>query len=379
MQKSGQELYGIKAGRDQVIVRTSVIGIVANLLLAGFKAAVGLASNSIAVVLDAVNNLSDALSSVITIVGTKLAGKSPDKKHPLGHGRIEYLSELIIAAIVLYAGLTSLIESIEKIVHPDTPDYSVTGLVIIASAVVVKLFLGHFVKRTGERVHSGSLVASGEDALFDAILSASVLGSAIVFLLSGFSLEAYVGVVISVFIIKSGIEIVLDTLNEILGKRVEKEYLDKLRKTICEEEKVSGAYDLILHNYGPERFYGSVHVEVPADMTAGEIDVLERRIAERVFREHGVLLTGIGIYSVDVSNEETRALRAGITKIVSSFEGVLQMHGFHADLAEKIVNFDVILDYGLKDRYEIFARLCQTVQEAYPEYQIRPVMDIDVL
>lgn len=379
MAEEKKELLGIKQNRDSVIVRTSIIGIVANVFLALFKAVVGLASNSIAVVLDAVNNLSDALSSVITIVGTKLAGRSPDKKHPLGHGRIEYLSELIIAAIVLYAGLTALIESVKKIITPETPDYSVTALVIIASAVVVKLLLGTYVKRTGERVHSGSLVASGQDALFDAILSASVLGSAVVFLLTGLSLEAYVGVLISVFIIKSGIEIVLDTLNEILGKRVEKEYLDELRKTICEEECVTGAFDLILHNYGPEKFYGSVHVEVPSTMTAEEIDLLERRIAERVYLKHGVLLTGIGIYSMDVTNDEVKELRSGITRVVSSHEGVLQIHGFHVDLEKKAVNFDVILDYALKNREEIFAAICSDVQKAYPDYTIRPVLDIDVL
>ena len=180
--------------RDQLIVRTSIIGIVANLFLAAFKAAVGLLSRSIAVTLDAVNNLSDALSSVITIIGTKIANRQPDKKHPLGHGRTEYLSAMIVAAIVLYAGVTSLVESIKKIIHPETPDYSVVSLIIIASAVAVKLILGRYVKAQGQKANSGALIASGEDARFDAILSASVLASAVIFLLTGLSLEAWVGV-----------------------------------------------------------------------------------------------------------------------------------------------------------------------------------------
>ncbi|MBQ9464458.1 MAG: cation diffusion facilitator family transporter, partial [Lachnospiraceae bacterium] len=161
--------------RDRIIVRTSVIGILANVFLAAFKAVIGLLSNSIAVVLDAVNNLSDALSSVITIVGTKLAGKRPDKKHPLGYGRIEYLSAMIVSAIVLYAGITSLVESIKKIIHPETPDYSRVSLIIIAAAVIVKIILGRFVKARGEKAGSQALVASGKDATFDAVLSASVL------------------------------------------------------------------------------------------------------------------------------------------------------------------------------------------------------------
>ena len=149
--------------RDKIIVRTSVVGIVTNVLLAAFKAAVGLAANSIAVVLDAVNNLSDALSSIITIVGTKLSGKLPDKKHPLGYGRIEYLSAMIVAGIVLYAGITAFVESVKKIIRPETPEYGTISLVIIAVAVVVKIVLGRYVKAQGKRVNSGALVASGSD------------------------------------------------------------------------------------------------------------------------------------------------------------------------------------------------------------------------
>lgn len=237
--------------RDKVIVRTSVVGIVTNVLLAAFKAVVGFLSNSIAVTLDAVNNLSDALSSIITIVGTKLASRHPNKKHPFGYGRIEYLSAMIVSGIVLYAGITSLVESIKKIIEPDVPDYSMVSLIIIGTAVVVKVILGRYVKAKGEEVHSGSLVASGSDALFDAILSLSVLVTAIVFLVTGLSLESYVGVVISVFIIKSGIEMMRETLNEILGIRADKETTDKIKKIMASEPEVRGAYDLVMFNFGP--------------------------------------------------------------------------------------------------------------------------------
>jgi len=162
------------AERERVIVRTSIIGIVANVLLVAFKAVVGLAANSIAIVLDAVNNLTDALSSVITILGTKLAGKSPDRDHPLGHGRYEYLSAMVIVAIVLYAGITSLVESVRKIIEPEVADYSFVTLVIVAAAVVVKIVLGRYVSAKGKQVDSGSLIASGKDALFDSAISASV-------------------------------------------------------------------------------------------------------------------------------------------------------------------------------------------------------------
>ena len=364
--------------RDAVIVRTSIIGIIANIFLAAFKAAVGILSNSIAVVLDAVNNLSDVLSSVVTIAGTKLAGKKPDKKHPLGYGRVEYLSAMIVAAIVLYAGITSLVESIKKIIDPETPDYSAVSLIIIGSAVFVKIFLGIYVKKKGQSVNSGSLIASGSDALFDAILSASVLVSAIIFMLTGISLEAYVGVLISAFIIKSGVEMLAETLDEILGKRVDRDYLAKIRKTICEDELVTGAYDLILHSYGPEKYIGSVHVEVPDTLTANEIDVMERRIAGNVYQKHGVLMAGIGIYSVNHDNEEIGEMRKTISEIIMSHEGALQTHGFFVDMENKTINFDVIIDYGFDKREELFEHIYDDVRKAYPEYEIFMNLDIDI-
>ncbi len=377
MSKRPAGIQELQMTRDHVIVRTSVIGIIANVFLAGFKAVVGLVSHSIAVTLDAVNNLSDALSSVITIVGTKLAGRKPDKKHPLGYGRIEYLSAMIVAAIVLYAGITSFVESVKKIIHPEAADYSAVSLIIIASAVVVKLLLGRYVKAQGEKVNSGSLVASGSDALFDAILSASVLLSAVIFMLTGLSLEAYVGVVISCFIIKSGIEMLCETLDDILGSRVDRELIAEIRKTVCEDEAVSGAYDLILHAYGPEKYYGSVHVEVPDTMTADEIDKMERRIAENVYQKHGVAMTGIGIYSVNTKNDEVKEMRSNIRHIISGREGVLQTHGFYVDLEQKIISMDVILDFALEDREKTFAGIREDIQKAYPDYSLRIAMDID--
>ncbi len=363
--------------REKIIIRTSIIGILANIVLASFKAVVGILTNSIAVTLDAVNNLSDALSSVVTIIGTKLAGKKPDKKHPLGYGRIEYLSTMIIAAIVLYAGITSMTESIDKIINPEVADYSTASLIIIASAVVVKIVLGRYVKGVGEKVNSGSLIASGKDALFDAILSASVLASAFIYIYFDISLEAYVGAAISIFIIKSGIEMIRDSVDDILGKRAEKEFSDGIKATLCRDERVSGAYDLILHSYGPDRLIGSVHVEVPGEMTASEIDSLERDLAKEVYLEHGVVLAGIGIYASDAS-EASSAMRSEITRIVMSHDGVLQMHGFRVDTDRKVINLDVIIDYALEDREALFAQIRQEILSKFPDYDIEMVLDIDV-
>ena len=363
--------------RDRVIIQTSVIGILTNVLLSAFKAVIGILSKSIAVTLDAVNNLSDALSSIITIVGTKLASKLPDKKHPLGYGRIEYLSAMIVSGIVLYAGITSLVESVKKIIHPETPDYSPVSLVIIAVAVVVKIVLGRFVKARGEKVNSGSLVASGSDALFDAVLSASVLLSAVIFMLTGVSLEAYVGVIISCFIIKSGIEMMKETLDEILGVRADKETTDSIKRLLTEEKEVRGAYDLILYNYGPDRNYASVHLELPDTMTVDEVDRLTRKLEAKVFRETGVILAGVGVYSYNTGDNEAARLQKEVRKMVLAHDWALQLHGFYADPEAKTMRFDVVMSFDIRPK-EGLKILYEELQKAYPGYTLEIVPDVDV-
>jgi cation diffusion facilitator family transporter len=362
--------------RDSVIIRTSVIGILTNVFLAAFKAVVGIVSHSIAVTLDAVNNLSDALSSIITIVGTKLAGKSPDKKHPLGHGRVEYLSAMIVSGIVLYAGITSAVESVKKIIHPEAAEYSTVSLIIIAVAIAVKLILGKYVKKQGEMVNSGSLVASGSDATFDAILSASVLASAIIFLTTGISLEAWVGVVIAVFIIRSGIEMVTETLDDILGKRADSDVTVRIKRILSEEPEVRGAYDLFLYNYGPDRDYGSVHIELPDTMTVEEVDRLTRRLEAKVYDQTGVVLTGIGVYSYNTSGEAVK-LRSEVTKRVMAHDWALQIHGFYFDMESREVRFDVVMSFDI-DHGEGVKILTEEMQEAFPDYHFIVVPDIDI-
>lgn len=289
--------------REKIVIKTSVIGIITNIFLAAFKAGIGLLSNSIAIVLDAVNNISDAGSSIITIVGTKLAGKAPDKKHPFGHGRIEYLSAMMIAVIILYAGTTSLIESVKQIIKPETPDYNPTSLIIIAVAVVVKIVLGAYVKKVGEKVKSDSLVNSGADATLDAVISFSTLVAAVIFMVFNLALEAYLGAVIALIIIKSGIEMLRGTISQLLGEQNDLEVAKAIKKTVMGFKNVLGVYDLILNNYGPNRWNGSLHIEVPDTLSVVELDQLLREISVKVVKEHRVLLTAIGVYSVNTKDE----------------------------------------------------------------------------
>lgn len=364
--------------RERVIVRTSIIGIVANVMLVAFKAVVGLAANSIAIVLDAVNNLTDALSSVITILGTKLAGKKPDRDHPLGHGRYEYLSAMVIVAIVLYAGITSLIESVRKIIAPEVADYSTVTLVIVAAAVIVKIVLGRYVSAKGRAVDSGSLVASGKDALFDAAISASVLAAALIYLGTGISLEAYVGVVISIVIIKAGVDMLRETLDDILGHRPEGELSTGIKRTVCEDPDVLGAYDLLLDSYGPDLTIGAIHVEVPDTMTAAQIDAMTRRLQASVYEKHHIALATVGIYSRNTTDDELVEMRSAITRVVMDHDGVLQMHGFYADSEQRVASFDVIIDFDVKERDELYAHIVQDVQNLYPDYTFNITLDRDL-
>ena len=364
--------------RDQIIIRTSVIGILANLFLSGFKAGVGLLSGSIAIVLDAVNNLSDALSSVITIIGTKLANRRPDKAHPFGHGRIEYLSAIIISVIVLYAGVTSLIESVKKIIAPSVPDYSAAGLIIIAAAVAVKLLLGRYVKGVGEKVNSGALVDSGKDAVLDSVISASTLVAALIFMLSGVSLEAWLGAVISLVIVKSGVEMLQESLSQILGERPDSELSKAIKRTVSEFPGVYGAYDLVLHNYGPNTMIGSVHIEVDDVMTADRLDALERDITQAVIEQYHVILAGIGVYSHNTRDDMAAQILTDVRKIAMSHDYVLQMHGFYTDEAEKLIRFDIIVDYAAPSVEAIHRHIVEHVKELYPDYDVRVQLDVDI-
>ena len=366
-----------EASREKTIVKTSIIGIIANVFLAGFKAVIGLMTNSIAIVLDAVNNISDAGSSLITIVGTKLAAKEPDKKHPFGYGRIEYLSAMIISVIVLYAGITSFVESVKQIIHPETPEYNAVSLIIVAVAVVVKILLGRYVKGVGVKVNSDSLINSGEDATLDSIISASTLVAAGIFLIFHISLEAWLGAIISLIIIKSGIEMLRDTISQILGERNDTELAKAIHDTVVSFPGVEGAYDLVLNNYGPDAWNGSIHIEVPDTYSADRLDQMIREIMMKVYSEHHVILTAVGVYSVNTKDEETIQTKKKVEEIVFANAFVRQMHGFYLTKDEKKIRFDIVISFDAKDRRAVYTDVVAAVQKAFPDYSLQVAMDTD--
>ena len=284
---------------------------------------------------------------------------------------------MAISMLVLYAGITAFVESVKKIIHPDTPDYSAVALVIVAVAVVVKIVLGRYVKHTGEKVHSDSLINSGEDATLDSVISASTLVAAAIYLLFHISLEAWLGAVIAAVIIKSGIEMLGDTLSKILGERADAQLARDIKTTINSYPEISGAYDLVLHNYGPDSYNGSVHIEVPDTLSADDLDKLIRKVTLDVIHKHDVILTAIGVYSYNTKDPEAAAAREKVSKIATSNPYVLQMHGFYLDKAEKTLRFDIVVSFDAPDRRQVYHDVCEKVQNEYSDYTLHVAMDTD--
>ena len=360
--------------RSKEIIRTSWIGIVANVLLAGFKAVVGVLSSSVAIVMDAVNNLSDALSSVITIVGTKLSQRPADRKHPFGFGRIEYFSAIIIAVIVLSAGITSLIESVKKIFDPTEPEYTTTTLAVIVVAIVVKLLLGQYVKRKGEHLKSDALIASGSDALFDAIITLATLVSAGVMLLWGVSLDGILGALISVVIIKAGVEMLASPVNELLGTSIPAELTGEIKKEVSDFEGVRGVFDLILHNYGPDVRIGSLHINVYDTMSAHEIHALTRKISTCMFERHGIIMT-VGVYAVATGNNRRAELQSKVIQTLIAHKEIVQVHGFLFSEKDQMLSVDIVPDISVHNDAALVSQLTGEIQPLVPDMQVVIVVD----
>ncbi len=366
--------------RDKTIIRTSIIGIIGNILLVGFKATVGFIAGSISIVMDAVNNLTDALSSVITIIGTKLSNKRPDKKHPFGHGRVEYITSTLIAALILFAGGLAIYESILSIIdyfkNGTMPDYSVVSLIIIGVAVLIKASIGIFFRIQGKRVDSDALKASGMDALFDAILSTATLIGAIFSYTLGWYVEGYLGILIGLFIIKTGIEVLRESISNIIGERYDAEETKQIMADILSVPGVKGAYDLILNSYGHKRNIGSVHIGVDSNLTAVQVQTIERMINAIMYEKHHTIMT-VGIYADNIDTKESKEIRESLTKILQSHQHILQMHGFFVEVEQKLCNFDLVVSFDEKYPEDLVATIRNEIAELYPDFTFIVNLDRD--
>ena len=350
--------------RNQQIIRTSVVGISANLFLAAFKAVAGWVAGSVAIVMDAINNLSDALSSVITIVGTKLSEKPADRNHPFGYGRVEYFSALIISVIVLSTGILSLVESVKKIFHPTQPTYTAITLVIIIMAIVVKIVLGWYVKKQGVKLQSNALEASGADATFDAVVTLSTLVSAGIMLITNINLDGILGSIISLVIIKAGIEMIGAPVGQLLGKSISRD--------MKQFAGVLGVYDVILNYYGPNAIIGSLHVSVPESMTARRIHGLTRSITKLLYDKYHIIVT-VGIYAVSDHGKDGE-LQKSVMNFLKSYPHIEQVHGYFHLEEKHTITFDVVPDDTIHDDNAFHFQLLQAIRKVYPEY----IFDIDI-
>lgn len=362
--------------RNKKIIRVSIVGILANVLLAAFKALVGLLSGAIAILMDAVNNLSDALSSVITIVGTKLSARPADQKHPFGHGRVEYLSAIVISLIVIAAGVTSLVESVKKIINPTTPSYTTLTLVVIIVAIAVKLVLGMFVKGQGKALKSDALIASGADALFDAIVTLSTLVSAGIMLIWNVNLDGIFGTVISLVIVKAGVEMLASPLGELLGTRISPEFAQQLKDKALSFEGVYGVYDIIVNNYGPNTLIGSLHISVAENATARELHLLTRSMSEAFYRDFGIIMT-IGIYAVYTGDTPMARLQKAVVQASNDHPGVAQAHAFYYYAEKSLITIDLVPDESVKDIQAFADTMNQFLHEQFPEHKFFVVVDFN--
>ncbi len=362
--------------REQKIVKISLQGIGMNISLVLLKAVVGFLSNSIAIILDAINNLSDAVSAVITIVGAKLSSKAPDREHPFGHGRIEYFSAVIIAVLVLSAGIFSLRESIIKVVEPAEVHYTWLTLVAVIIAIFVKFIFGKYAEKNGKEIDSQSLIATGADAYMDAVLSFSTLVGAVINMIWGFKIEGYLGIVISILIIKAAVGILRETIDSMIGQRADSELTKKIKERINNFDGVLGTYDLMLHNYGPSMLVGSAHIEVSDSLTAREIHILTRKISKVLYEEFEVFLT-LGIYASNNSGI-AKEIKSKLENIIHEEKDVIQSHGLYVDDEKKEVSFDLILDFNCKDREGTKEKVIGRIKEAFPDYNYNVVLDSDI-
>lgn len=363
--------------RLKAIFRASVVAILVNVSLGIFKMIVGLISRSIAITLDAVNNFTDAGSSLITILSSTFASKDPNKKHPFGYGRIEYLGTLLIAVLILYAGVTAFVESVKSIIHPEVPTYSTISIVIIIVAVVAKTFLTIYITNVGKKVRSDSLIASGKESLGDIAISIATVVAVFIYVLAHVSVEAWLGTVIALFIVKAGVETLFETVAKILGTGADVALVRDIKKAIAEQEEVVGAFDLVLHNYGPDEYLGSVHIEVEDTLPINKLDDLSRRIQEDILERFGVYMSAIGVYSVNTTDESIISIREDVKETVLGIKHVNQLHGFYLDKEKKDMRFDVVVSLEAEDRRKVHNEVIKKLEEKYPEYRINAGMDID--
>ncbi len=362
--------------RDDVISVTSGLGIAVNLIIAAAKVVVGLLASSVAILSEGVNNAADALTSVLTLVGSKLAGKHPDEKHPFGYGRIEYLTGLVIAVLILVTGFELLTGSIRLIFEPEELSITVLSLIVVAVSAVIKFALGVYTIAMGKKTASHALEAVGIEGRNDSFISILTIVSAVIFLVFHISIDAWVGIFTSVIVIKAGVEVLRDTVSELLGRPGEKELAEKLYAEVRSTDGTLNAADMMLHNYGPDAYSGSVNVEIDHEKTVGEIYEFLHKLQLRIMREHHVVMV-FGIYAVDKDREEMKELHKKIGAFAASHEHIKSYHALYLDPDSDRIYCDLVVDYALRDWEPLKAEFRAYMKEICPDKSLELTIETE--
>ena len=360
--------------REGTVVAVSGLNILVNLIFAAIKVVIGLAVSSIAIVSEGVNNATDSATSLITIVGTKLSAKHPTEKHPFGFGRIEYLTSLLISVLILFTGAELMESSVKRIFEPQEMSISYVTMAIIAVSALVKLVLGLYTIKEGRRVDSSSLVALGTECRSDSVVSVITLVTALVFLVFHVSLDAYAGIIMSLIVLKAGFEVLKETLSDILGQAGEKELAQELYRIIRAEPLVLNAADMMLHNYGPDAYSGSVNVEIDHSKTVEEVYAALHELQLRIMHEKHITMV-FGIYAVDRDHAQIRQLREQVAAFVREQKHVTSYHALYIHPNGKDLYVDLVVDYDLADWEALRKEFTSYMAELYPDKHLELVIE----
>lgn len=327
---------------------SSIVGIICNILLFALKYIMGTLSNSIAVVSDAFNNLSDSASCIVTLLGYKMAAKPADKGHPFGHGRMEYLTSLIIAAAILVMGLELFKNSFVKILHPEEVKFSVIVLISLLLSAGVKLWMSHFNSLLGTKINSSVMLATAKDSRNDVIATSATIISLICSTVTHFPVDGFMGVLVSAFILKAGLEIIKDTVDELLGKPADPEITKRIKQLVCCDERIIGVHDLIIHNYGPGNMIGSCHAEVRSNEDFVAAHDLIDSIEHEIHKQLKIAMT-IHMDPIEVDNEQINACRQLVESTVKKIDGRLKFHDFRTVTGDTHINliFDLVVPFEI--------------------------------
>lgn len=353
-------------------ILSSIVGIICNLFLFSVKLTVGLIINSISVMADAFNNLSDAASSVISFIGVKLAGRPADKEHPFGHGRFEYIAALAVAFLVLQVGFSLFQSAFQKVLHPETLSFNPVLTAILCLSVLVKVWMMLFNRKLGKRINSTVMLATSADSMGDVVVTSATIISTIVAGLTGWKIDGYMGVVVSIFVMLAGFRIAKDTLVPLLGQAVERDVYEKITSMVESYEGIVGSHDLIIHNYGPTRRMATIHAEVPndinLDMAHETIDKIERDVLEKL----DIFLV-IHMDPIEVNNMAVKEKKHMVRDIITNLEPKATIHDFRLINGEHQINliFDLVIPYSYTKEAEqkLLANIVEEIRSNDVRYQ----------